>query len=113
MEFAAFQPDEFHLFIRHFPSRRIFPPVESAGDFESPGGGGARNEFDDGFLILQRLSPPVGGDKGKEPVFDLVPLAGAGRKVANRYFQARLVGEALQLELPKSQARPVATDWTP
>ncbi len=42
-------------------------------------------------------------------MFDLVPFAGAGRKVANRNIQPRLIGEFLQFEFPQPQPPPVAS----
>ena len=41
-------------------------------------------------------------------MLDLVPFAGAGRKVTHRNAQSRLIGEFLQLQLPQPQSPPVA-----
>ena len=41
-------------------------------------------------------------------MFHLVPLAGAGREVADRHGEAGLIGELLQLELPQPQPIAVA-----
>ena len=42
-------------------------------------------------------------------MFDLVPFAGAGRKMTHRNGQSRLIGEFLQLELPQPQPPAVAS----
>src|ERR1035437_5897143 len=55
------------------------------------------NEVDDHFQTGERLSPPVLTDEGEQAVFDLVPLARAGRKVTDRDHQSRLVSQSLQL----------------
>jgi hypothetical protein len=46
----------------------------------------------------ERLAAPVEVDEGKETMFDVIPLTGAGRKVADADRQAQLKGEALQFE---------------
>jgi hypothetical protein len=40
----------------------------------------------------ERLGAPVLADEREEPVFDFVPLAGAGRQVADHDIEAKFVG---------------------
>ena len=88
------------LFSTYFTPGRIFPAIRSAGDFPSFCRDRPGDEMDDRFVIPQRLTAPIGGDEGKQPVFDLVPFAGAWRQMANRNGDARFIGEILQFALP-------------
>lgn len=63
-------------------------------------GGGRGNEFNHGAVIGERASPPVHRDIGEQPMFDLVPFAGAGREVTDGQGEARLISQALQFPLP-------------
>src|SRR5882762_2986295 len=56
----------------------------------------------------QRTGRPVLADEGEEAVLDLVPLAGAGRQVADRNVEVELVGQFLQLAFPQPDPRAVA-----
>src|SRR2546425_9645576 len=64
------------------------------------------NEVDDRFQGSERLPSPVLCDMTEEPVLNLVPLARAGREVADDDIEARVVGEPLKLKLPS--VRPIA-----
>ena len=82
--------------------------VELGANFEAGVCCGGCNELDDGPIAAQRLAPPVDGDEREEAVFDLVPLAGAWRQMTNRDRKLELVGQFLQLDLPKAHAIAVA-----
>ncbi len=56
----------------------------------------------------QRLSFPVHADNRKQPMLDLVPLAGSGRKMTYRDGNPDLVRQFLSLHFPESYARSVA-----
>lgn len=49
----------------------------------------------------KRLSSAVLTDVGKEPMFDLIPFAGAWGQVANRDLKTGFIGQFLQLGLPQ------------
>src|SRR5690348_2196647 len=108
MKLAAFQLQALHLLVTDFAASRIFASIEPAGDFQSLGGGGSRDQIDDGLIVAQGFSAPVRGDEGKESMFDLVPFAGPWREVTDRDAQARFIGKLLQLPLPQPQAPAVA-----
>ena len=57
-----------------------------------------------GLERRQRLSAPVNGNVGKEPLLDLIPLAGGRRQVAKGDGQASLGGKLLDLLLPEPVA---------
>ena len=93
-----------HLLGRDFPSRRITSTVQPTVHLQPFGRGRAGNQANHRFVVAQRFATPVGRNKREQPVFDFIPFAGPGRKVADRNFQARLVGQPLQLPFPKPHA---------
>jgi len=58
---------------------------------------------DDGSRA-ERLTSPVLGDVAEHPVLDLVPLARAGREMADRDPQPQVVGQTLQRHFPQPRA---------
>jgi hypothetical protein len=81
MKLIGLKIDTLHFLIGDLVPDGIFPAVQSACHLQPLGRGCLRNEIDDRFVVAQRLTAPIRRDKGKEPVFDLVPFAGAWRKV--------------------------------
>src|SRR5882672_10093499 len=71
-------------------------------------GGGGRDQLDDHAMADEGLGAPVLADEGEEAVLDLVPLAGAGRQVADRDVEAEFVGQLLQFAFPQPYPRAVA-----
>ncbi len=59
-------------------------------------------------MRFERPPSPIAGDVTEHTVFDLVPLAGAGRKVADFNRLANLIGEFLELQLPEATPTAVA-----
>src|SRR5258708_3409145 len=84
----------------------IAPTVESGADDETASVGRVADEVDDGLVGPQRAPAPVDGDEREQAMLHLVPLAGAGREVADVDRYVELVGDALQLVLP--YVRPIA-----
>src|SRR5262245_4484295 len=82
----------------------IFAGIEAALDFQPALGRCRRNQFHNYLVTRQRPATPVLRDEGEQPVFNLVPFAGTGRKVTHRDFQPRLIGELLQLQFPQTYA---------
>jgi hypothetical protein len=54
------------------------------------------------------LGAPILADEGEEPVLNFVPLAGAGRQVADDDVDAEFVGQFLKLAFPQPDPRAVA-----
>ena len=71
-------------------------------------GGRAADKIDNDFATDQGPSPPVIGDVTEHPMFNLVPLAGSRREVANLDGQLQFIGKLLQLHLPEANAVSVA-----
>lgn len=82
--------------------------VELGVDLQPGAGGRLGDRVDDDLVADQRPAAPVFGDEAPQAMLDLVPLAGGGREVADRYLKAAVVGEALQLGLPQAEAVAVA-----
>ena len=102
MELVTLQIDSLHLFVGDSPPCGILPTIEATRDLQTLGRGRLGNEVHDGLVIPQRLTPPVRRDERKESMLDLVPFAGARRKVANGKRKPGFIGQALQLQLPES-----------
>lgn len=101
MKPMAFNVDMLQLLIGDLAPGWIFSAVQPAGHFQSFRCGGLGDQGDDRFIIAQRLSTPIRREKGKEPVFDLVPLARAWRKMANGQTPTCLIRKLLQFQLPQ------------
>ena len=101
MKFVAFQVDLFNFLIRHLAAGGVFPTIQTAGYLEALGGGRARDQIDDWLIIPKRLAAPIRGDEREQPMFNLVPLAGAGRKMADGNREPCFICQLLQLQFPK------------
>ena len=95
--------DLLHFLIGDLAPGWIFSAVQPAGHFQSFRRGGLGDEVDNRFVIAQRLSTPIRREKGKEPVFDLVPLARAWRKMADGQATICVIRKLLQFQLPQPQ----------
>src|SRR5262252_11221484 len=83
-------------------------PVSSSQRTVRPGfGGRSRDQLDNHPIADKGLGTPVLADEGEQAVFDLVPLAGAGRQVADHDVEAEFVGQLLQLAFPQRTREPL------
>src|SRR5438876_483277 len=103
-----FEVDCGHLGVRDDNAARVLASSEFAAHGEAGFGGAGRDQFDDDPVADERLGAPVPADEGEEPVFDFVPLAGAGRQVADHNIEAEFVGQLLQFAFPQPHPRAVA-----
>src|SRR5262245_12350754 len=108
VEFGAFDIDGSHLGVRDDDAAGVLASVEFAAHGEAGFGCGGRDQFDDDPVADERLGAPVLADEGEEPVFDFVPLTGAGRQVADHDVEAELVGQLLKFAFPQPHPRAVA-----
>ena len=104
---VTFQIDLSHLFIADGDAFGVGALVDFGSDAQ-PGCRRRADETDDRGQTRQRFAAPVHGDVAEEPMFDLVPFAGAGRVVTHGDGEAGAVGKLLQLGLPQARLRPVA-----
>src|SRR5438093_2713716 len=96
-----------HVF--EFSARDLHPGgiallVQAGSDLQPGLRGGAPDQLDDHLVTDQRLPAPVLGDVAEHAMLDLVPLAGAGREVADGDPQPRLRGHLMQPGFPESGA---------
>src|SRR5450756_2806096 len=87
---------------------RVAAAVESRAYLQPCLGRRVGDEIDDDLVADQWLAAPVLCDVAEHAVFDLVPLAGAGREVADVDGQAQLGRQVLQGYLPEPAATAVA-----
>lgn len=92
------------LLVGEFCSGGVEVEVEVGAYGESCCGGGVGDEVDDGLVGFEGSSSPVAGDPGEEPVFCLVPFAGAGWVVADGDVESGGRGEPGEFEFPEPGA---------
>src|ERR1700730_15645074 len=108
VELGTFEVDGGHVCVRYDNAARVLAGVEFTVHREAGFGDSGRDQLDDHAIADERLGAPVLADKGKEAVLDLVPLAGAGRQVADHDVEAEFVSQLLQLAFPQPHPRAVA-----
>src|SRR6266404_9059152 len=108
VELGAFDVDSGHVGIRYDNAAGVLAGVEFAAHSEAGFGGRRQDQLDYDAIADERPGAPVLADKGEEAVLDFVPLAGAGRQVANHDIEAELVGQLLQFTFPQPHPRAVA-----
>ena len=89
-----------HLLIRYFSAGLIVILIKHGLYGESGRCRGIGDQVDNGSPINEWTAPPVPGDEGKEPMFDLVPFAGARGEVADMDRESGVIRERLQFHLP-------------
>ena len=83
MEFITADLDLGQFLIGHLDHGWISSGIQLSVNGQTSRGGGRGDEVYDGLETAERLATPVLADVGEEAMLDLVPLAGAGRKVTN------------------------------
>ena len=59
------------------------------------------DQVDDGNAVQQRAPTPIFGNEAEHPVLDLVPLAGARRKVRDMDGQVEIIRQPLEFGFPQ------------
>ena len=104
------QSDLLHLLVRDFNSLWVLFVVAGGADFQAGCGFGGANEIQHSFVVEQGLSSPVVADEGKHPVFNGIPLGGAGRIMADLDLNTEAVAEGeLQLMFPQADSIAIAS----
>src|ERR1035437_2850224 len=121
MKLVLFQVHSPNFFIRHLPTSRVFPTIQTAGHLEPLGGRRARDQTHDRLIIAKRLAAPIRGDEGEQPVFNLVPARKGDVKLVRyaddcaalakqmgtetiEFIESRLEGK-FQLEINREKTR--------
>src|SRR5260370_21320347 len=108
VERGLFDVDGGHVCVRYDNAAWVLAGVEFTAHREAGFGGSGRDQLDDHAIADEWLGAPVLADEGEEAVLDFVPLAGAGRQVADHDVEAELVGQLLQFAFPQPHPRTVA-----
>src|SRR5579864_8884540 len=108
MELGSFDVDGGHFFIRNLDPLRVTVGIELTANTQTRSSSGRGDQVHNHAVADQRFGTPVQSDEREEAMLDLVPLAGARRKVTDRNLDPNLIGEALQLAFPQPQTRTVA-----
>src|SRR6266446_9180080 len=104
----AFQTDGRELRIGDGDAAGVLAAIEFRPDTEAGPTVRRPNQAHDGGEVDERRAAPIHRDVRKQPVLDLVPLAGPWREMTHRDGEARAGGELLQFPLPQPQAGAVA-----
>src|SRR5207302_5178007 len=78
-----------------------------ARNFQAGSGRRRSNQFDHGHAIDEGSPAPSLRDVAEQAVLDLIPLRRARRIVMDVEYEAGLVGELLQLDLPQPDTRSI------
>ena len=108
MKIGWLQVDCCQFFVRHFDTRWIETLVEFGLDFETLWSRSRRNQVEDDFVTHQRSATPILRDVAKHAMLNLVPLAGARRKVADLQRNAQPIGQVLQGNFPQPVTASIA-----
>ena len=100
MELRLLHTDLRQVFVADLNADRIFARVQRGLDRQAGFGFGIANQVHYHLVAGQRFATPVRRDMTEHAMFDLVPLAGPRRKVADRKAKTDVVGQALQSHFP-------------
>ena len=99
MKFITDDIDLSQLLVRDFDSFGVFVGVKLAFDSQACAGSRRSDKVYYHFMADKRFSSPILANIGKEPMLDLVPLAGSRRQMTNRYDKTSFIDQLLQLYL--------------
>src|SRR5215207_9936448 len=109
MKAMGMQCESLHLGRGDGDARRVATLVQFRSDAQPGGRTRATDQGDHRLEGAEGPPAPVLRDVTEQPVLDLVPFAGARRKVRHMNAQAEIGGEALQTVLPGSRPVAIAT----
>src|SRR5215467_484276 len=107
MELVTSDAEAFHLGLADLDALTIMAGIERTCDLETSLGRRRADQFDHSQAVSERPAAPVLRDVTEQPVFDLVPLGCARWIVVDMDYEAALVGELLQFDLPEPHTRAV------
>src|ERR1700687_1442400 len=108
MEGVAVEIDGVECGVGDFDTLWIFVLVEFCAHSESSASCGCGDQLNNGLEASQGFPSPVDRYEGKEAMFDLVPLAGAGWQMANGDGNAQSISQCLQFHFPQPHTVPIA-----
>lgn len=102
LEFASFDTELVHFVVTDLAPLVVLILVEPTVNLKAGCGPGRPDQLDDNLQRFEGNALPFARDVTEDAMFDLVPLARPGGKMANLDDHPRLVGKLLKLELPQS-----------
>src|SRR5690242_15079462 len=105
MKWIALNSESIQFVVGNLDSRCVGIFIQRRLDPQTSVGRRAANQINHDLPAYQRACAPIGGDMTEHAMLNLVPFAGAWRKVANLNGQMQFVSQ--QLQLPAPQAHPI------
>src|SRR5213594_672649 len=96
------------LVLRYLHTGLIVIGVQHGFDAETAASSRVPNQINNSLKVDQWPTPPVEADEGKQPVLDLVPLAGSRGIVTYSDRSADFIRQPLEFDLPSTQTGSVA-----
>src|SRR5215472_6814357 len=87
MKFVALDSNRSHLLVRNLHTLGVFAGIDFGADKQPGFGRGSGNQIDNYLMADQRFATPVLADEREQSVFNLIPLAGPWRQMADRDLQ--------------------------
>lgn len=109
MKLMGLEIECLQFLLGHLDPALVCSPIQTGFDDQPGLGRRSRDEIHDGTVVGQGPASPVRGDERKEAMLNLVPLAGARRKVTYRDRQLLLGRKSLELSLPQMAAVAIAS----
>ena len=91
MEWVGLELNGGELVVGDLDAGRVAGGVERGLDTQTGGRGGVGDQIDDHLVAGQRAAAPVERNLAEHSMLDLVPLAGAGRKMKDMKFYTAVV----------------------
>ena len=95
------------LGVAYFDAFWVLVQIDLSVYFQSCFRGCRRDEIEDGLETGQRLAFPVHADETEKPMFDLVPFAGAGRKMRHHNGDLNFITKILELVFQRRNRLPL------
>lgn len=108
MKLVSVDVNRRQFFVAHLDLQRVAFLVGPSVNLKSSGGAYCSDQIHDDLQRLQRNATPFSGDVAEQAVCDLVPLARAGRELADLDRESRRTGESLEFKSPEPGSWAVA-----
>src|SRR5258708_4208400 len=109
MEAGFLNMDLGELFVGDLDPQRISMVVNVGLDSKPAGRADVADQIDDDGPADQRPAMPIFRDMAEHAVFNLVPLARSGWKMADRDLQAQSIRQLLEAPFPETVAGAIAS----
>jgi len=104
VEVVPVEVEGLHFGVGNLDTLGVTIGIDFGLDSQASLGCGRGDQLHNGLMADEWSSPPILADKREQPMFDLIPFAGAGRQVADGDLEIEFVGQCLKLTLPESHS---------